>query len=337
MATQRQLRRGTAAQNDSFTGAAGETVWDTTDNRMRGHDGSKTGGFPVPNAFDDQNRAFTAKDASGTDTITITLDLAPDAYTTYQTFTFKPQNNNTGAATLNVNTLGAKDIQKYDSSGSLVALAADDLVASKPAVVIYDGTRFILQLDAGTSEPGMELLAVVTASASATLDFESVITSDFSSYLFVFEDIRPATDIRALRMRTSTDNGSSYDNGASDYLWRQDLEHVAGTPTLDETITSGGASSIDLAAKDNQAQTGIGSGAAEGLSGRLWLLGPLGTVMPKRIFGDFLFIGGGGAFLTSHTKAVRDGNGDIDAVRFFMSSGNITSGTIKCYGLKGTI
>ena len=39
MPTQLQLRRGTRAQNDSFTGAAGELSIDTDGNNIRVHDG----------------------------------------------------------------------------------------------------------------------------------------------------------------------------------------------------------------------------------------------------------------------------------------------------------
>jgi Major tropism determinant N-terminal domain len=41
-----QLRRGTAAQVLAFTGAAGELVADTTNNRAVLHDGATAGGFP---------------------------------------------------------------------------------------------------------------------------------------------------------------------------------------------------------------------------------------------------------------------------------------------------
>ena len=42
-----QLRRGTTAENNAFTGAAGEVVVDATTNRLRVHDGSTVGGFTV--------------------------------------------------------------------------------------------------------------------------------------------------------------------------------------------------------------------------------------------------------------------------------------------------
>lgn len=48
MATQLQLRRGTTAENDVFTGAVGELTMDTDTNGLRIHDGNTTGGFDVP-------------------------------------------------------------------------------------------------------------------------------------------------------------------------------------------------------------------------------------------------------------------------------------------------
>jgi hypothetical protein len=47
MATQVQFRRGTTAQNNSFTGAVGELSIDTEVKAIRIHDGSTAGGFGV--------------------------------------------------------------------------------------------------------------------------------------------------------------------------------------------------------------------------------------------------------------------------------------------------
>lgn len=47
MSEQLQLRRGTAAQVQSFTGAAGEVVIDTTNKRAVVQDGATLGGFPA--------------------------------------------------------------------------------------------------------------------------------------------------------------------------------------------------------------------------------------------------------------------------------------------------
>ena len=50
MAVTVQFRRGTAAQNNSFTGAAGEISVNTTNNSIRVHDGSTAGGHEVMKA-----------------------------------------------------------------------------------------------------------------------------------------------------------------------------------------------------------------------------------------------------------------------------------------------
>lgn len=47
MATQLQLRRGTKAQNDAFTGAVAELTYDTDTKALRVHDGSTVGGIYV--------------------------------------------------------------------------------------------------------------------------------------------------------------------------------------------------------------------------------------------------------------------------------------------------
>lgn len=48
-ATQVQIRRGTDAENDAFTGAEGEVTMDLTNKQLRVHDGQTTGGMKIPN------------------------------------------------------------------------------------------------------------------------------------------------------------------------------------------------------------------------------------------------------------------------------------------------
>ncbi|MCM1294147.1 MAG: hypothetical protein NC311_01125 [Muribaculaceae bacterium] len=53
MAKVLQIRRGTTAQNDNFTGLAGEITFDTEKNTLRVHDGIRLGGYPVATPTDD--------------------------------------------------------------------------------------------------------------------------------------------------------------------------------------------------------------------------------------------------------------------------------------------
>ena len=71
MAKQLQLRRGTTAANDLFTGADGEVTVDTTNHSLRVHNGSTQGGYLVDTviAFQrpsiDNNYTWYRKYASG--------------------------------------------------------------------------------------------------------------------------------------------------------------------------------------------------------------------------------------------------------------------------------
>jgi hypothetical protein len=56
MAVELVLRKGTAAENDAFTGANAEVTVDTTTGTLRVHDGSTSGGTKlIPEAPDDGN------------------------------------------------------------------------------------------------------------------------------------------------------------------------------------------------------------------------------------------------------------------------------------------
>lgn len=79
-----------------------------------------------------------AADAGANDTYVITLDPVPTSLTNGMVVHFKANTINTGACTLNVNSLGAKTIKKSYN----VDLADGDIAANQLVSVIYDGTNF---------------------------------------------------------------------------------------------------------------------------------------------------------------------------------------------------
>lgn len=82
-----------------------------------------------------------AADAGASDTYAITLSPAPTAYTTGMVVHFYANTANTGAATLNVNSLGAKTIKKKKDQD----LETGDVEAGQILTVVYDGTNFQMQ------------------------------------------------------------------------------------------------------------------------------------------------------------------------------------------------
>jgi hypothetical protein len=87
-----------------------------------------------------QAGATTIATVTGTDTYVGTLSPAIAAYATGNFFSFVAPNTNTGASTINLNSLGAKNITKLGST----ALAAGDIVSGRVYQIEYDGTRFQL-------------------------------------------------------------------------------------------------------------------------------------------------------------------------------------------------
>ena len=86
-----------------------------------------------------QNNAmgYVAATNSG-NAYSVSLAVAPASYTAGLMVTFKTSAANTGAATLNINGLGAKNILKYANQ----ALIANDLANAQMVMVMYDGASF---------------------------------------------------------------------------------------------------------------------------------------------------------------------------------------------------
>lgn len=82
-----------------------------------------------------------AADAGANDTYAITCSPVVTAYAAGQVFVFKANTANTGAATLNVDSLGAITIKKQKD----VDLNDGDIKAGSIVTVVYDGTNFQLQ------------------------------------------------------------------------------------------------------------------------------------------------------------------------------------------------
>lgn len=169
MAIQVQRRRGTKAENAAFTGALGEIVALTDTDQLALHDASAAGGFVLPNELDIVNDYFGYNTSSGTDTITLTVLSTIAAYQAGQTFTAKLAGTNTGAATLNVNSLGAKTIKKM-SGGALADVEAGDLVNGGIYTFKYDGTYFQVMNVAGGGG-GVELETPVASTSGTSIDY----------------------------------------------------------------------------------------------------------------------------------------------------------------------
>ena len=166
---------------------------------------------------------------------------------------------------------------------------------------------------------GMEFISSLDASNSATLSFTGFDPSKYDSYLFTFHSIVPANDDVDFQFYTSSDTSShSYDSGSSDYY---DL-HVANGAIGNTTQRANG-----------RIFPSIGTGSGEiGFWGSCEILA---AHLAKRTFIISNAWGWhySGALKHYQRLGYRDEDAQVNAIRFFMESGNIASGTVTMYGM----
>lgn len=171
---------------------------------------------------------------------------------------------------------------------------------------------------ASPSSGSFVLISTATASSSATIDFTGL-SSTYFAYVVYMSNVVPVTNSVNFIMRTSTNNGSSYDSGASDYKYVGSRTSYSGGPT--PSITgSVGDSSIEIYPAMSNTSTNAGSFCLTIYNPSLANTGRIsweGTASTSDRYGS----------------GIRDTAADIDAIRFLMSSGNISTGTFKLYGI----
>ena len=113
-------------------------------------------------------------------------------------------------------TIGSDVLAPSGNGANLTSLNASALASGTvPAARLGTGTANSTTFLAGdqtykTVSSGLTLLATGTASNSASIEFTSVMTSDYLTYLFIFQSLQPAVAANTWRASLSDDNGSSY-------------------------------------------------------------------------------------------------------------------------------
>lgn len=111
---------------------------------------------------------------SGTDVVTATAAVGMTAYVTGQRFTLVAAGTNTGAVTLNINSIGAKAVTKNGTT----ALAAGDIASGQAIEVVYDGTQFQLSSRVATPYTPSAYTAYTNALQTFTASQRGTVTTD---------------------------------------------------------------------------------------------------------------------------------------------------------------
>jgi len=190
------------------------------------------------------------------------------------------------------------------------------------------GNLSFATVSGGTGD--LVLLETQTASASSTIDFTSNIDSTYKNYLFALIDMVPATDQVQFHMRVSTDGGSSWKSGSSDYTYRSEARDDSNS-----TANWGSTGENKIRILGHTGGFRIGNAAGEGISiDNLFMPNPAGTSIDQAFLIDTVYSLDNGEVARSSGHGRYQATTAVNGIRFFMSSGNISSGTFKLYGVK---
>jgi len=260
--------------------------------------------------------------AGSANAYTLTPNRTIGAYYTGQRHVFKASFSNTGAATLDVSGLGPKNIYKPTLSG-LAALNGGEIQTNQYVDVLYDGTQFIL-LSMLPRE--WEQIERQVASASATIDFESLNSSVYESYRLRFSGVRPATDAAELHLRVGTGATPTYQSGASAYTYAGNFVGEGAT-----VVGFGSAGASELAISGGNTPT-LGNASTENSQGIIEC-GELDSAALHTVFHWRTVQIGPTSAVTTVTGGGRfAGATAVTALRLLCDSGNIAEGVFVLEG-----
>lgn len=176
----------------------------------------------------------------------------------------------------------------------------------------------------GGAAGALVLLEQHTAANVASLDF-TAISATYDEYLFEMVNLLNATDSAVPWLRMSTDGGVTFDSGANynDYWHSRSIATFSG---------NGGATDTRITMNNN----GHSKLYNIGINGQFRLFQPLSTTMYKGVNGAFQACDGGpspGWTSDCQFSGWYRSLTAVNALRFLFSTGNITSGTIRMYGI----
>jgi hypothetical protein len=236
-------------------------------------------------------------------------------------FWFKAASDNTGAATINVNSLGAKTMKK---NGGADDLDAGDLVSGGIYKGVYDGTN--VQITGGVASGGLVQIGdSQVASDDASVDFTTGITDAYDTYMVEFSGVRPATDDVQMFVRAgagSFDTGSSYSRVG------------IGVGSGAVVRTHGSAADTEIELNLNTGAIGMGNAATESGGGRIFIHNPANTTLHKTFRWEINYKNGSGDAEYMAGAGSWDSASAMDRIQFFMSSGNVAEGRFTLYGVR---
>ena len=185
----------------------------------------------------------------------------------------------------------------------------------------------------GFSKGSTTLIKTLTASSSGDLSFVDgassvVLDSTYKEYLFIFNNIHPATDGEDFSVNFR-DGGSSYDATKTTTAFRS--YHDEGTEG--EALEYETGRDLVQSTSAQALSTSTGNDNDQSLSGWLRLFNPSDTTYVKHFIAQVSTYSADNYNYNNFTAGYCNVTAAIDAVQFTFSSGNIDAGTIQLIGI----
>ena len=181
---------------------------------------------------------------------------------------------------------------------------------------------------------GITLISSQTASSSASLSFTSGLTSTYKAYKFVYVNIK-ASSQSYLQFNLSTDSGSNYNvTKTTTMSIAYQYENDSGNSFIYDNNSNTLAQSTSFA---SLLYASTPTDADAGVSGVLTLFNPASTTYVKHFIATTNQMSYGGAnpyTAVSYLTGYGNTTSAVNAIRFNMTAGNISAGTIYLYGIK---
>jgi hypothetical protein len=188
--------------------------------------------------------------------------------------------------------------------------------------------------ETGSAGGAMNTIKKLTASSSSTLSFvdgssDVVLDNTYKEYIFVFNNMHPATDGANFTFQGSTDSGSNY-NTTMTTTYFTAFHNEAGN---DQSLTYETGRDLAQSTSFKTLINEVGNDNDQCCSGFLHLFNPSSTTFVKHFICNINSYFNANYTMNAFTAGYFNTTSAIDALQFKMSSGNIDSGTITLYGI----
>ena len=210
------------------------------------------------------------------------------------------------------------------SAGALQPIAS---VGTTGQILTSNGAGALPTFQAAGGGGELVLLSSGTASNSATIDFTAIFSSSYDMYMVEFFGVLPATENSIFQMLLGT--GSTPSWVSSGYMWQ-----INGL--LQATLQPTSSSSDSVAALCRTSYGVSSSSIYGGISGTMFIYGTNASSNVARGMGQACWYTASDALPSQANFSWYLPATTYTSVRFLFSSGNVTSGTIRIYGIKNT-